>query len=478
MMMDTICGQDHEEDRISALPDHLLLDILERLNDPRAAIQAGTLSRRWAHLPRWLSRLLLDVADFLPRDCRKHNNWTVDEVMTAYTAALTETLQQHSSSSSGGQAAAGAAIKDLQLSFYLAEPYLRSIGRAVGDVVECGNTAELYLDFTIWVDTSHPSYEQCVEFGKRFMAFLHECPTAFRWLTTLSLQNITFGDSDVSDLLNACNKLEVLSLTCCDSAFADDDPVNGEDVDTVVLAIDAPGSALLAIEILNCEFARIDLIDAPKLGRLVYSNWSGTNPPLRFGNVPCLDNIALCRAALHWQMPFTLSQCLSNTTTLTILYLDFTDQMIWIEPEGPKHLSMIFSNLRDVYLYNIFHECDLNWTMFVLEAAPSLNNFYIKLSRHICGGFQCEDSAEKVNVLWDQPSANLKHNHLNLLQIVGFQVDEKLLKYTRLVMERAVCLKRIHLLDQQPCAKCDAMYDGRSPSPARWRFPTEEKRRN
>ncbi|TVU18454.1 hypothetical protein EJB05_34556, partial [Eragrostis curvula] len=360
---------------------------------------------------------------------------------------------------------------DMQLSFYLTEPYLRSIGRAVGDViVKRGNTtADLYLDFTIWVDTSHPSYEQCVEFGERFMAFLHECPTAFRWLTRLSLQNITFGDSDVSTLLNACSKLELLSLTCCDSAFVVDD------LDTVVLAIDAPRSALLALEILNCEFAMIDLIDAPKLGRLVYSNWSGANPPLRFGDVPCLDNMALCCAASHWQMPFTLSHCLSKTTTLTILYLDFADQMIWIEPEGPKHLSMIFRNLRDVYLYNIFHQCDLNWTMFVLEAAPSLNNFYIKLSHHMCASFQCEDSAEKVNVLWDQPSANFKHNHLNLLQIVGFRVDEKLLKYTRLVMEQAVALKRIRLLDQQSCAKCEAMYDGRSPSPTRWRFPTEEK---
>jgi len=55
----------------------------------------------------------------------------------------------------------------------------------------------------------------------------------------------------------------------------------------------------------------------------------------------------------------------------------FYSLQIWIEPEGPKHLSTIFSNLREIYLYNIFYDCDLNWTMFVLEAAPSLTNFYL-----------------------------------------------------------------------------------------------------
>lgn len=52
---------------------------------------------------------------------------------------------------------------------------------------------------------------------------------------------------------------------------------------------------------------------------------------------------------------------------------------IWIQPEDPKELTRIFSSLRDVYIYNVFAECDLNWTFFILEAAPSLKNFYISL---------------------------------------------------------------------------------------------------
>ena len=49
------------------------------------------------------------------------------------------------------------------------------------------------------------------------------------------------------------------------------------------------------------------------------------------------------------------------------------------------------------------------------------------------------------------------------------------MKYIRLVMERAVGLKRICLLDRKPCDKCDAMDDAQSLSRNRWRFPVEEE---
>ncbi|GJN36376.1 hypothetical protein PR202_gb25228 [Eleusine coracana subsp. coracana] len=315
-----------EEDRISTLPDHILLDILERLNDLRAVIKAGTLARRWVHLPRSASRLLLDVADFVPRDSDGRERRAVprnsmDQVMTAYTTTLMRLV-----SSSGVQT-----IKNMQLSFFLRDPYMHSIGHAVGDVVERGKTDHLKL--IIWPDTRNPTYEQSVLFGERFMVFFRSCPTTFRWLTSLDLKDITFGGSDVSTLLNTCSKLEFLSLTYCDSAF---DLVTGEDT---VLTINAPHSALLSLEMTS----------------------------------------SLCCAASHQQRPFMLSHCLFNTSTLSVVYLNFQQQLIWVEPEGPKHLSLIFSNLRDVYLYNIFYKCDLNWTIFILEAAPSLNNFYLKV---------------------------------------------------------------------------------------------------
>ncbi|KAF8727488.1 hypothetical protein HU200_019097 [Digitaria exilis] len=264
-------------------------------------------------------------------------------------------------------------------------PHL-SIGHTVGNVMDSGNTD--CLEFTILADIGHPEYEQCLLFGERLMSFSQSCPVAFKWLTRLILEYITFGDSDIHNLLSTCNKLELLSLTYCDAVI---NPVTGEEP---ILTIDAPQSGLLALEVTTCGYARIDLIQVPNLRRLVCANWIGANPPLCFGNVPRLHTVALRRTALHWQTPFALSHCLANTTSLSTLYLNFCDQM---------------------------------------------------------------------------------HHRLNLLEIVGFALDEKLIKYIRLVMERAVSLKRICLLDQRPCTTCDAMDDTQTLSRNIWRFPVDEE---
>ena len=161
--------------------------------------------------------------------------------MTAYTVAVRSLLLRSSPTITNNPT-----IKHLELSFYLTEPYLQSIGRAVANVTESGKTNR--LDFTIWTDVGHPEYEQCLLFGERLMSF-QSYPVAFKWLTRLTLHNITFGEIDIHNLLNNCNKLELLSLTCCDAVI---NPVTGE---VAILTIDAPHSALLALEVITCGYA-------------------------------------------------------------------------------------------------------------------------------------------------------------------------------------------------------------------------------
>nr|CAB3463589.1 unnamed protein product [Digitaria exilis] len=179
----------------------------------------------------------------------------------------------------------------------LTDPYLGYIGNAVGDAVEHGNTD--LLEFVIYRDVNNDliSYEHCVVFGQRFMSFVQACPVAFRWLTRLVLHDLAFGDSHGSTVLSSCRKLEHLSLNEC---VCEVDHVTGEDT---VLTIDAPNSSLLGLEIITCAYAGINLVQAPKLGRLRCKDWLGADPPFRFGKVPCLDSIVLECSALHGQNP-------------------------------------------------------------------------------------------------------------------------------------------------------------------------------
>jgi hypothetical protein len=224
-----------------------------------------------------------------------------------------------------------------------------------------------------------------------------------------------------------------------------------------VLKIDAPSSQLVALEFTKCYFSQVVLVSLPQLAQLVYDTWLSIKSPLLFGNVPRLQNIRVACTLLSWQMPFTLSGCLSNTTSVTTLYLDFHGEMVWFQPENPKRLVPVFTNLKVVHLYDIFTDCDLKWTLLFLEAAPSLHSFYVNISRHICAQYKlayCK-YAQKTDVLWE-PS-DFKHYSLNLLDIEGFQNEEKLISYIKLVMERAVALRKIHLHYKEGCERCDCI---------------------
>uniref|UniRef100_M8B2J7 Uncharacterized protein n=1 Tax=Aegilops tauschii TaxID=37682 RepID=M8B2J7_AEGTA len=70
-------------------------------------------------------------------------------------------------------------------------------------------------------------------------------------------------------------------------------------------------------------------------------------------------------------------------------------------------------------------------------------------SRHLCLRTP-EDIAEKTNVVWE-PSKDFKHLNLKFLQMIGFLEEDKVTTYIRLVMERAVGLKKIELQGYRPC---------------------------
>ncbi|KAM3208230.1 hypothetical protein ACQJBY_063103 [Aegilops geniculata] len=304
-----------DEDRISALPDDILLQILERI-DLRTVIRAGTVATRWMHLPHQLSHLLITVSDF------RKASYTADEIMKAYTDATRRLLSPPTCKCTR-------TIKRMMLGCYIMDPYLSTIGHTVQDVVKSREPE--YLEFAMCPDVACPNDAQLALYGQWFMSFFGAYPGAFISLTGLILEKLAFQGSDVANLVNTCSKLKVLCLRFC---------VMPQES---VLELDAPSSDLKLLELRRFQCLHVELICLPKLRELIYDGWYCENPPMSFGYVPQLYQLAFGCPAQSWQKPFALSQCLSSDTNLANLVFNFHNQMIWVEPEGPLRLTPIFS---------------------------------------------------------------------------------------------------------------------------------------
>uniref|UniRef100_A0A0D9Y5Z7 F-box domain-containing protein n=1 Tax=Oryza glumipatula TaxID=40148 RepID=A0A0D9Y5Z7_9ORYZ len=301
--------------------------------------EASALSRRWRHLPHMLPDIRLHARDFTQPDIGsggRHNNaagYTVDQTMAAYTATARWLLEPTITTPQR------VTKKSIDLAFFLRDPYLHSIGRAVGHAIDGGGGTE-ELDLTVEADIA-------VAQGLAGTTLLVLLPSV--WLTRLTVDDCLSGPDDIPTLVNTCGRLRFLELRHCDV------------VDDAVLEIDAPRSQLVCLKLNHCNFRRVDLI------------------------------------------------------------------RIWVKPEDPKLLSPIFGNLRDVHLRNIFNGCDLNWTLFLLDAAPSLNSMYISLCRQTCEACECEYGAEKTNVT--RKTSDFKHHNLSLLEMKGFEVEKRVMQY-------------------------------------------------
>ncbi|TVU22367.1 hypothetical protein EJB05_32058, partial [Eragrostis curvula] len=409
---------DEAEDKLSALPDDILIDIAGRLDDLRSTIRLGALSKRWRHIPRSLPVVKIDVCDICPpsRNNPLAHRYTLDKKLTAHAAATAWLLSPATQTQR--------TIRKLYLGVYLVDPYLQSVGRAVEDFVAARGGGSLEdLQFTVQPASAAADIDKDgAVFGQRFMSFFDACPVAFKCLTCLDLKKI------------------------------------------LLQRIGHPCSAR--------RLHTIELVNVPRLEQLKCYQWCGDDLPMRFGYVPCLELVAVSSSCFDWQEPFNLSEWLANCGNLYNLSLDFQDEKIWVKPEGPGQLSRIFSNLRVVSLLNISHDCDFDWTLYVLEAAPSITKFCIKMSWHTCGRNKCEDSADKTNVSWQ--TSKFQCPNLTLLQIEGFAVEKKAMEYVRLVIKHAPSLKRIRLIKQRPDERCDSIYCQHR-SPTRLKFPVRQR---
>jgi hypothetical protein len=108
-----------------------------------------------------------------------------------------------------------------------------------------------------------------------------------------------------------------------------------------------------------------------------------------------------------------------------------------------------------VNLDTLPEECDMAWTMFFLEAAPSIQELCITVWDHDCQRKSQRSHRQKTNVKWEPSVADFKHKNLAKLTIHGFRADDNFARYVRRIMEVAVNIKDVSLHDRKVCKVCN-----------------------
>ncbi|XP_048536953.1 uncharacterized protein LOC125515502 isoform X3 [Triticum urartu] len=262
---------------------------------------------------------------------------------------------------------------------------------------------------------------------------------AFAGLTRLHLRNMRFGESDIPNILSNCKRLESLSFFMC-----------GVGIGSV---LHVEHTQLVELVMSYCVFKTVDLSSLPKLQRMTFGDWPCDENPLVLGFVPQLSKISLANPNFSGKT-HNLSKLLANAPTVNDLFLEFRSEKIWVQPECPRVLAPVLARLRFVNLDHLPEECDISWTMFLLEAAPSVEDLCIIVWDHKCRKKSHESYSKKTEVKWEASDPDFKHKNLARLTIYGFQSDGNFTRYVRRVIQAAVNIRKVSLHDRKACQLC------------------------
>uniref|UniRef100_A0ACD5YWJ3 Uncharacterized protein n=1 Tax=Avena sativa TaxID=4498 RepID=A0ACD5YWJ3_AVESA len=450
-----ICVAKFGEDRLSKLPDDILLTIVERLNIADAA-RTSIYSRRWKQIPAMLSKVVITVDPF-ERLCQRSNK----KVPYYDAAQLNSTMIEATRSILGSRSANLYTIQLLRIKFYLGDDSI-FIGQTVADTMATQNVG--FADFAIMTRKCGRlcTDEELLNYGRQLVSLVYTCPSAFSGLTSLKLQNLRLGESEFPKIFGISRRLEFLSLEYCDMGMLS------------FLELERP--QLSELVIVDCHFEMVDLKWLPKLTLLTFSGWISLYDPLSFGHVPLLQSVNITNIGLSWHKMLKLSDFLGQAT-INDLHLNFKCEKIWIVPEGPRELWQVFHKLQIVELINISEDCDLSWIMFILQGAPYLKELCIRVWDHLCEVVRDEKERKEYafsekkdkGLEWDTSSSNFSHHSLAVLRIFGFQTEVKFMSLIGNVMDVAVSLKKIYLYNKPVCKTCQHVVRKPSRYPGSWK---------
>ncbi|XP_020092850.1 F-box/LRR-repeat protein At3g26922-like [Ananas comosus] len=418
------------QDKLSELPDNILISLLERL-DVRSAVATSLLSSRWRHL--WKS--ITDV-EFRTDSIKPYGDHRSFVLCTRYRAgalnARRSDIQQYQrhvfTRFVSNFLRSNHDLRRLCLHFDVTKSheYRGSIDRLICSAIQAGVSELELFPLHCWNAYEFPWQLLTADSSGSSLTNLklRNCSLGthydFRRLGSISrlcLANIDISQEIVRDILQNCTRLESLTLERCPS------PID--------LSIASPDLQLRELVLQFCVGITSVEIFAPKLRRLQYS---GFFAQFLFKSVPCLEHISL-RYASSNGAKYIFENLLCELAHVSDLILDFTSHEHLMKPR----LHSPFSNLKDLTVDVFTTRRDkLTWLAAVLEAAPFLE----KLQTTVTTVGSIDHAGNGGGISWHR-SNGFQHHHLMDVKMHYFEGSDFEIAFARFLLEKAVVLRSL-----------------------------------
>ncbi|KAL8028792.1 hypothetical protein ABFX02_14G183800 [Erythranthe guttata] len=390
----TICVG-REDDRISRLPDEILVEILSFLSLKESA-RTSILSSRWTNLWKHTTRLYLDMDGGSSLRKTKHFEFRTvlirRDTSSEYVRWVDRVLESHK----------GLVLKEFVIRSCLGlqheEPITRWLEYALARQVH-----SLELNLEPWYDNSMYGLPR---------ELLVAGDSRFKSIRALTFKDVSVSEKDIDFFLRNCPLLEEL-IVFNSPALSN-------------LEICGPSLALKHLEIVFCRRLKSLSVSAPNLARF----WVATYNGLLVGNLPMLVEIlAQCRdddvSLAH------LFSTLSSSSRLETLRLTMFQSRGMHELHNlsllPKLKKMVIEYI-DKGRKTIFQLYDL------IRASPFLEEFVLKYQ----SGCIPRTDNEVEDAIVSSP-----HHHLKVVEFSGGFGRTSLLRFVDYILENCVVLEKV-----------------------------------
>ncbi|KAL8039158.1 hypothetical protein ABFX02_10G016800 [Erythranthe guttata] len=391
-------------DRISQLPDDILIDILSFLSINEAA-RTSVLSSRWINLWKHTPSLNFDALSALRNKIQESSDWRklLKTERRNYRRWVNSVLRSHKSTT----------LKEFIIRFDLNNSYKSSIARWL-DFAFARQVQTLELDLGI--------YSNCLFSGeflydRRSVGAPKSMVVGFKSLKSLTLRYIDMTGGDIECILHNCPLLEQLV-------------VHGAQR---MSNLEVCGSSLVLkhLKIVNCyDFISLK-VSAPRLTSLTVKMFE----ELLLEHVPMLTEVSLRCDSCSISIKRVFSQLSCCISQLKVLCLELICLQYSIEqpielcefPEMPKLNKLVIKCCATG------DESLVRLTAF-MRAFPYLEEFVLKYEWY---RFPREDKVMKDAIV------RSPHNHLKVFKFRGYYgrtIDAELISY---ILENCVVLGKI-----------------------------------